>query len=63
MLNLSHPKRPEVIKRFLLQGEWKNQDELDKIATEWTVGQTATDAMIKLQKLNIAAAPICYSGT
>ena len=36
----------------------KNQDELDKIVTEWTSGQTAIDIMTQLQKVNIAAGPV-----
>ncbi|MCK4721702.1 MAG: CoA transferase, partial [Dehalococcoidia bacterium] len=39
----------------------KNQDELDKIITEWTSGQTPADVMTQLQKIDIASAPV-YNG-
>jgi crotonobetainyl-CoA:carnitine CoA-transferase CaiB-like acyl-CoA transferase len=36
----------------------KNQDELDRIITEWTKGQAPVDVMTRLQKVNIASAPV-----
>ena len=36
----------------------KNQDELDRIITEWTRGQAPVDVMTQLQKVNIASAPV-----
>ena len=36
----------------------KNQDELDRIITEWTIGQAPVDVMIQFQKVNIASAPV-----
>jgi len=35
-----------------------NQDELDKLITEWTSKQTPTEIMRQLQQMNIAAAPV-----
>ncbi len=39
----------------------KNQDELDKIITEWTIGHTHIEVMKQLQKVNIASGSV-YSG-
>ena len=37
---------------------WKNQDELDKLVEEWTVGHTAYEVMNILQEAGVAAAPV-----
>ena len=36
----------------------QNQDDLDKIISEWTREQTPVGVMTELQKVNIAAAPV-----
>lgn len=37
---------------------WRNQDELDKIISEWTSGQEHVEVMRKLQEAGIAAGPV-----
>ena len=56
--------RPELITDERFQDGFRrrqNQDELDQIIAQWASRQTATEVMAKLQKLDIAAAPV-YSG-
>ncbi len=56
--------KPELIADERFQDGFcrlKNQDELDKIITEWTGGQVPIDVMTQLQKVNIASAPVYSS--
>ena len=53
--------RPELIIDERFQDGFRrqqNQDALDQIINQWTTGQTATEVMTKLQKLDIAAGPV-----
>jgi len=57
-------EKPELIddERFIDGfSRLKNQDDLDRIITEWTKDRTPLDIMTKLQQANIAAGPV-YSG-
>lgn len=53
--------RPELIKDEHFRDGFcrlENQDETDKIITEWTSRQTPIDVMTQLQKVGIAAGPV-----
>ena len=53
--------KPELVDDERFQDgflRWKNQDELDKIISEWTGRQDNIDIMKKLQSVNIASGPV-----
>ena len=55
---LGRPQLAEGVRFGDRFSRWQNQDELDKIISEWTSGQEHVEVMRKLQEAGIAAGPV-----
>lgn len=54
---IEHLEWIEAERFFDAHGRWQNQDELDRLVEQWTLGHTAYEAMEILQKAGVAAFP------